>query len=127
MIQRQRERSRRLKSWTFALYLAYKDPRVPWHARLFALCVVAYAFSPLDLIPDFVPVLGYVDDLILIPIGISLAIRMIPNHVLLECREKADGMMAQGKPTNWVAAAVIVTVWVLLAGLGVFVVLRALA
>lgn len=127
MIQRLRERSRRLKTWTFALYLAYKDPRVPWHARLFALCVVAYAFSPLDLIPDFVPVLGYVDDLILIPIGISLAIRMIPNHVLLECREKADGMMAQGKPTNWVAAAVIVTVWVLLAGLGVFVVLRALA
>lgn len=126
MIRLLRQRARYLKSWTFALYLAYRDPRVPWYARLFAACVVAYAFSPIDLVPDFVPVLGYLDDLILIPIGISLAMRMIPRPVLDECREQAQAMMAQGKPTNWVAAAVIVAIWLLLAALGVTLAVRAL-
>jgi uncharacterized membrane protein YkvA (DUF1232 family) len=69
----------RLKAETYALYLAYKDPRVPWYARLFAACVVGYAFSPIDLIPDPIPVLGYLDDLVLIPLGIALAVRMIPR------------------------------------------------
>ena len=76
----------RLKAEVYALYLAYKDPRVPWYARIFAACVVGYAFSPIDLIPDPVPVLGYLDDLILIPLGVALAIRMIPEDVLAECR-----------------------------------------
>gem|GEM_PF-209576 len=101
------EGARYLKSWSYALCLAYRDPRVPWYTRLFALCVVAYAFSPIDLVPDFVPVLGYLDDLILIPMGISLAMRMIPRPVLDDCRLRAETMMATDKPTNWVAAAAI--------------------
>lgn len=125
MIGSLRQRARYLKSWTYALYLAYRDPRVPLYARLFALCVVAYAFSPIDLIPDFIPILGYLDDLILIPIGISIAIRMIPPEVLAECRERAEGMMKEGKPTNWVAAGVIVVIWLTLAGLGITLALRA--
>ena len=82
-------RALQLKAETYAIYLAYRDPRVPWHARLFAACVVGYAFSPIDLIPDFIPVLGYLDDLILIPLGITLALRMIPPEVMAECRQKA--------------------------------------
>ncbi|MHB1135004.1 MAG: YkvA family protein [Chloroflexota bacterium] len=125
MIQSLRQRARYLKSWSFALYLAYRDPRVPLHARLFALCVVAYAFSPIDLVPDFVPILGYLDDLVLIPIGISLAMRMIPRPVLDECRQRAETAMAEGKPTNWVAAGVIVAIWLLFAALGVTLAMRA--
>src|SRR5215203_4307845 len=100
--------ARRLKVEVYALYLAYKDPRVPWYARVFAALVVGYAFSPLDLIPDPIPVLGYLDDLILIPLGVLLARRMIPEPVLLESRQKAEEVMRQGKPVNKVAAAVIV-------------------
>ena len=88
MVERLRKRARELRVWTYALYGAYRDPRVPWYARVFALCVVAYAFSPIDLIPDFVPLLGYLDDLILIPLGIALAIQMIPADVLAEHRER---------------------------------------
>jgi uncharacterized membrane protein YkvA (DUF1232 family) len=105
-----KERARRLKTDIYALYLAYRDPRVPWYARLFIICVVAYAFSPLDLIPDFVPILGYLDDLLLLPLGIALAIRLIPPDVLAECRARA--ISQRKKPTNWVAAAVIMLIWV---------------
>jgi uncharacterized membrane protein YkvA (DUF1232 family) len=118
-IESLRRRARELKAWTHALYLAYRDPRVPWYARLFALLVVGYAFSPIDLIPDFIPLLGYLDDLVLVPAGIALAIRMIPPDVLAECRERSREVMAQGKPVNRVAAAVIVALWVLLAALGI--------
>lgn len=113
----------RLKAETYALYLAYRDPRVPWHARLFAALVVGYAFSPIDLIPDPIPILGYLDDLILVPLGIALAVRMIPADVLAECREKAREMPA--KPVNTVAAAVVVAVWLALAVLAAFLVARA--
>src|SRR3712207_3831445 len=119
-----KDRARRLRAEVFALYLAYKDPRVPWYARLFALCVVGYAFSPIDLIPDPIPVLGYLDDLILIPLGVALAIRMIPDDVLKECREKARALEAEGKLTNRVAAVVIIAVWLLLAGAAVLLTLR---
>ena len=83
----------RLKSETHALYLAYRDPRVPWYAKLFAALVVGYAFSPIDLIPDPIPVLGYLDDLILVPLGVALAVRMIPEDVLSESRQKAQEMV----------------------------------
>lgn len=115
--------AKRLESEVHALYLAYRDPRVPWHARVFALCVVGYALSPIDLIPDPIPVLGYLDDLILIPLGIALAIRMIPDDVLEECRRKArdaEGIGATGR----VAAAVVVGVWAFVAVLAVLVFLR---
>ncbi len=84
-----KQRVRKLRTETYALYLAVKDPRVPWYAKFSAGCVVAYALSPIDLIPDFIPVLGYVDDLILVPLGIALTIRMIPPEVLAEYRANA--------------------------------------
>ncbi|HEX8230213.1 MAG TPA: YkvA family protein [Chloroflexia bacterium] len=113
-----KQRARQLKTEVYALYLAYRDPRVSWPARIFAACVVAYAFSPIDLIPDPIPVLGYLDDLVLIPLGIALARRMIPAEVLEECRERARMEIAT-KPVNRVAAAVIVAIWLLLAALAV--------
>lgn len=126
MLQRLKLRARQLKTELYALYLAYHDPRVPWYARVFAACVVGYAFSPIDLIPDPIPVLGYLDDLILVPLGIALALRMIPSPVLAECRARAAARMEQGRPTNWIAAAVIVAVWLLLAGLALVLGLRLL-
>lgn len=113
-----------LKVETYALYLVYKDPRTPWYARLFAACVVGYAFSPIDLIPDPIPLLGYVDDLILIPLGIMLALKMIPPPILAECRAKAQTAMSQGKPTNRVAAIIIVAIWLLLVALTIIVAVR---
>jgi len=85
-IERWKQEARKFKVELYAVYLAYKDPRVPWHARIFAACVVGYAFSPIDLIPDPIPVLGYLDDLVLIPLGVMLALRMIPKEVMAECR-----------------------------------------
>jgi len=116
--------ARKLKTEVYALYLAYKDPRVPWYARVFTAIVVGYAFSPIDLIPDPIPVLGYLGDIILVPLGIALAVRMIPPHVLTECREKARTL--EDKPVNKIAAVVVVAIWVFLAGLAVFLTYRAL-
>ena len=108
-----------------ALYLAYQDPQVPIHARVFAACVVGYAFSPIDLIPDPIPVLGYLDDLILVPLGVALAVRMIPEDVLSESRQKAREMVERGeRPVSRAAAAVIVVLWLALAVLGALVVVR---
>lgn len=116
--------ARKLKTEVYALYLAYKDPRVPWYARVFAAIIVGYAFSPIDLIPDPIPILGYLDDIILVPLGIALAIRMIPPQILSECREKARTL--QDKPVNKIAAVLIVAVWLILAALAVLLVRRVL-
>ena len=107
-----KQKARLLKTETYALYLAYKDPRVPWYAKVFMIAVIGYALSPIDLIPDFIPVLGYVDDLIIVPAGVLLALKMIPREVLEECREKAksEGISSNAK---WVAAFVIISVWLL--------------
>ena len=115
LVERWKQRVRQLKIEVYAIWLAYQDPRVPWYARVFAACVVGYAFSPIDLIPDLVPILGYLDDLVLIPVGVALALKMIPPPVLAECREKARAAMSQGQPVNRTAAAVIVALWLLLA------------
>jgi len=112
-----KQRARRLKAETLALYLAARHPGTPWYAKFFVAAIVAYAFSPIDLIPDFVPVLGYVDDLILIPLGIALAVKMVPSSVLTECRARAQEVVLNGKPTSRLAAAVIVLVWIALATL----------
>ncbi len=117
-VERLRRWARRLKAEVYALYLAYKDPRVPWYARVFVAVVVGYAFSPIDLIPDPVPVLGYLDDLVLVPLGIALAVRMIPPEVLAECRERACEVA--DRPVNRVAAVAVVAVWVALAVLAVW-------
>jgi len=86
---------------------------------------VAYALSPIDLIPDFIPVLGYLDDLILVPLGIALAVKMIPEPVLADCHARAQ--IASERPTNWVAAAIIITIWLAAAGLLIWLAFRALS
>lgn len=108
----------RLQSWArlvkrdaHALYLAARDPRVPWYAKLLALGVAAYAVSPIDLIPDFIPVIGYVDDVIIVPLGIALATRLIPPDVMAQHREVAAA--AQQRPVSKVAAAAVIVIWVL--------------
>jgi uncharacterized membrane protein YkvA (DUF1232 family) len=119
--------ARQLKTETYAVYLAYRDPRVPWHARLLAAGVVAYAFSPIDLIPDFIPGVGYLDDLVLVPLGLALALKLIPPPVMAECRAQAQAALAEAKPANWTVAGIIVAIWVLLAGLGIMLGYRWLA
>src|SRR5512139_766296 len=95
VLQRWKQRARALKKEVYALYLAYRDPRTPWYAKAVAALVVAYAFSPIDLIPDPIPVLGYLDDLVLIPLGVKVALSMIPANVLAESREKAREIIRQ--------------------------------
>jgi uncharacterized membrane protein YkvA (DUF1232 family) len=112
-----KQRARQLKSETLVLWFAARHPGTPWYAKLFVAGIVAYALSPIDLIPDFVPVLGYLDDLILIPLGIVLAIRMIPGPILEECRARARERMASARPVSRVAALVIVGVWIAAAAL----------
>ncbi|RUL53533.1 MULTISPECIES: YkvA family protein [Lysinibacillus] len=107
--------AKNLKRQIFVLYLAYKDKRVPLFAKVFTACVVAYAFSPIDLIPDFIPIFGYLDDLILVPLGVLIALKMIPKDVISDCEIKAEAMMKNGKPKNWVVALIIVLIWSVIA------------
>ena len=118
------QRARQLKAETWALALAVRDPRTPWYAKLLVVGIVAYACSPIDLIPDFIPVLGYLDDLILLPLGIAWALHVIPPAVLVECRVRAQENMLAGKPVSWVAGAVIVILWLGVAVLGLVWVFR---
>ena len=112
MQQSWRERIRALKHETLALYLAARHPGTPWYAKVFVAVVAAYALSPIDLIPDFVPVLGYVDDLLLVPLGIALAVRLVPAEILEDCRARAGEAFANGRPVSTAAAVVIVLLWV---------------
>ncbi len=110
-----RGRLRALKRDTYALFLACRDERTPWYAKLTAGVVVAYAFSPIDLIPDFIPVLGLLDDMLLIPLGVVLVRSMVPADVLDDCRVRAAAASGNEKPVFWAAAVVIVGLWVVLA------------
>jgi uncharacterized membrane protein YkvA (DUF1232 family) len=113
IIKRAKDSAKHLKREIHALYLAYKDPRVPWYAKVFTMCVVGYALSPIDLIPDCIPVLGYLDDLVLLPIGIWLALKMIPPHVLEECRQTADAGLNPGQSGKYLVAGLVVAIWTL--------------
>ena len=110
MLDRLKVRARGLKKEVFAVYLAARDPRTPWYAKGLVLLIVAYTLSPIDLIPDFIPILGYLDDLIIVPGGIWLAIRMIPPEVLVEARDTAaaGGM---DRSAGRVGMAIIVILW----------------
>ncbi len=110
----------------YALYLACKDPRVPWYAKAVATCVVGYALSPIDLIPDPIPIpiIGHLDDLVLIPLGVLAVRRMIPESVMTECRERAHIVMQQGQPVSRTAAVVIVAIWALAVGALVWLTVR---
>jgi len=113
----------RLKDWATilkrdikAIYLASRDPRVPWYSKALAVAVAGYALSPIDLIPDFIPVLGYLDDLIIVPLGIALVVRLIPPEVMAEHRIRATA--SQGRPVSFAGATVIVLVWIVAVELG---------
>jgi uncharacterized membrane protein YkvA (DUF1232 family) len=109
------ERARNLKRDVVAMALALRDPRVPWYAKAVGACVVAYALSPIDLIPDFVPVLGFLDDLVLVPLGLLLVLRLIPADILAEHRVAASAIVE--RPVSRAGAAAVIVVWVLAAGL----------
>jgi len=106
-----KQRAKRLKNELVALYLAYGDPRTPWYGKAIIVCVIGYAVSPIDLIPDFIPVLGYLDDLILLPLGIILAVKMIPSEVLNECRLRVEEGEKLDRKFSWIGILLIVLVW----------------
>lgn len=113
MFARLKQWAKALKRDVLALWIAARDPRVPWYAKVLAGAVAAYALSPIDLIPDFIPVLGYLDDVIIVPAGIWLVVRLIPASLMIEFREKAS-MKQADRPTSYVAAAVIALIWLLI-------------
>lgn len=105
--------AKELKNNVMAMYFAMKHPETPVYVKVFAAVIVGYALSPIDLIPDFIPVLGYVDEVILLPLGIALVMKMIPPKVLEACREEAKNNPHPAKPVLWVGAGVIVMVWMM--------------
>src|SRR5229473_2779857 len=109
MLSRMKTWARRLNRDGHAIYLASRDPRVPWYAKILAAIVAGYALSPIDLIPDFIPLLGYADDLIIVPLGIWLAVSLIPQEVMTEYRIKAD---QAERPRSTMAAVAIVAIWI---------------
>ncbi|MGG0277768.1 YkvA family protein [Bacillus rhizoplanae] len=113
IIQKMKKWAKNLKKQLLVLYLAYRDERVPWYAKLFTMLVVAYAFSPIDLIPDFIPILGYLDDLILVPLGVYLALKLIPEEVLEDCKRKIEGQSSMNKPKNWITGFLIIIIWLI--------------
>jgi uncharacterized membrane protein YkvA (DUF1232 family) len=122
LLEQLKQAACRLESETFALYLAARDPRTPWYAKLLVAGFVAYAFSPIDLIPDFIPILGYLDDLIFAPLGTALAIRLIPRPILAECRVPSAECRLQAQETiqhearvSRLAGATVIAIWILLA------------
>ncbi|UCG00143.1 MAG: DUF1232 domain-containing protein [Spirochaetaceae bacterium] len=100
--------------------MAYRDPRVPWYAKAFGALVLAYALSPIDLIPDFIPVLGYLDDMVLIPLGITLALKMIPREIMVECRRKAAVALSGKEVKTWPVTAMIFILWLAIVGIVVW-------
>lgn len=113
MLEQLKSRARALKNEAFAVYLAAKDPRTPWYAKALVFFVVAHTFSPIDLIPDFIPFLGYLDDLIITPGGLWLAVRLIPAEVLAEAREQA-ATSSVGRGVGLVGAGLILLVWIII-------------
>jgi uncharacterized membrane protein YkvA (DUF1232 family) len=118
-----RERVRALERDVVAIALALRDPRVPWYAKAVGACVVAYALSPIDLIPDFIPVLGLLDDMVLVPLGLLLAVKLIPADILAEHRRAAATVT--DRPVSWAGAAFIIAIWVIAAALLATVAIRA--
>ena len=123
MLESLKSRARALKNEAFAVYLAAKDPRTPWYAKVLIVLVVAHTFSPIDLIPDFIPILGYLDDLIITPAGLALAVRLIPAEVLAETRVRAAGTGVE-RSVRLVGAGIIVSLWILTIIWGASIILR---
>jgi uncharacterized membrane protein YkvA (DUF1232 family) len=125
MLERIKQWARAIKRDVIALWIAARDPRVPWYAKALAAAIAAYALSPVDLIPDFIPVLGYLDELVILPVGILLVAKLIPAPLMAEFREQAV-MIAQ-KPSSTAAAVIIVTIWIAVAALAGWWLWRSLA
>jgi uncharacterized membrane protein YkvA (DUF1232 family) len=123
LLDKLKTRARALKNEAFAVYLAAKDSRTPWYAKVVAFITIAYALSPIDLIPDFIPVLGYLDDLLIVPAGIALAIRLIPAGVLEEARE-AVATKGVERSVGYIGAGIIIIIWILAIIWSVSVILR---
>jgi uncharacterized membrane protein YkvA (DUF1232 family) len=119
-----KQRARQLSAQTFVLYLAYRHPRTPWYGKVFAALIVGYVFSPIDPIPDFIPGVGLLDEMVVVPIGVLIAAKMIPRQVMEECQEKARAMAEGEKPVSRAAAVVVVAVWLLCVVLAIFLALR---
>jgi uncharacterized membrane protein YkvA (DUF1232 family) len=117
LLARLKPQAAALKKEVFALYLATGDPRIPWYAKAMMGLVLAYALSPIDLIPDFIPVLGYLDDLIIVPLGIALALKMVPAQVMQDARKQVDELAQQGKPISRSGAIIVIAIWVSLAAM----------
>src|SRR3990172_10075957 len=124
VLENWKNRARQPRVETYALYLACRHPGVPWYAKVSAAGVVGYALSPIDLIPDFIPVLGYLDDLVIVPLGITLVLRMIPRPVMEQCRARAKENLNQDKPKIWLGAAIIIAIWLLLIGAVIVILMR---
>ena len=106
--------ARRLRLEALTLYYAYRNPQTPWYARAWSIMVVAYAFSPIDLIPDFIPILGLVDDFVLIPLGLAIAVKLIPKDIFAASRLVAQARIDDKRPVNWVAGGTVIGIWVVL-------------
>ena len=126
LLENLKQRAHSLKTETIVLYLAARHPETPWYAKLSIAGIVAYALSPIDLIPDFIPVLGYLDDLVIVPAGVWLAVKMIPPSVMRECREKARTESISSR-VKWVVALAIIAVWILVLYLAVKLILQLLS
>jgi uncharacterized membrane protein YkvA (DUF1232 family) len=114
-----KRRARQLSAQTYALYLAYRHPKTPWYAKVFAALIVGYVFSPIDPIPDFIPGVGLLDEMVVVPIGVLIAAKMIPQEVFEECQRRAREVAEGENPVSRVAAVVVVTVWLLCVALAV--------
>lgn len=112
-----KERAKKLKTDIPAVFIALKHPKTPWYAKVMAALTVAYALSPIDLVPDFVPVLGYLDDVLILPAMVVLTVKFIPKEVYRECQIQAEGIWSDGKPKRWYYAIPIAIIWLLLIGL----------
>lgn len=111
MTAKLKDRAHALKREAYALYIVARDPRVPWYARAFMALVLAYTFSPIDLIPDFVPALGHLDDLVIIPLGIFIALKMIPPEVMAEARRQSEELLQKGRPISRAGAVMVIAIW----------------
>jgi uncharacterized membrane protein YkvA (DUF1232 family) len=119
-----REKARALKKEVKAVYLAARHPGTPWYAKLAAGCVLAYVLSPIDLIPDPIPVLGYLDDLVIVPLGLAFTIKLIPPQIMCECRARVQEAGGEGKPKSWWGAAIVVLIWLGLVLLAIWLIRR---
>lgn len=113
MVENMSEKAAKMLVDVYALFLALGDKRVPWYAKTLAAITVGYAFSPIDLIPDLIPILGQLDDLLLIPVGVYVTMKLIPEDTISDLRAKAQSMMDGNKPTSWIAGGIVVTIWIL--------------